>query len=274
MMNRLNLKFVRRLHVAWIAELEQRIRQGEPLPHIHALQECELTIWLQGEGPQELHHFDSVRALMNAHEQLHQVVNRIPAYLDSRAREEVATTLWQVHTLSRDIVYFLTELEFVVFEEHGLGQVVAHPIRSLVHKWFHVADREGGSEHDPLGINHARLMHLRWSRDLVRAFNHWGRNAEIESGVSCDLGNWIHGVGRQLDRGLVAELDKVHRLLHAKAEETIRALRRKNIRVSDKLYQEVVDLGREVLYLLTRIETLLPQSATAATRPLEGDAID
>ncbi|MBF0179719.1 MAG: CZB domain-containing protein [Magnetococcales bacterium] len=272
-MNRLNLNFVRRLHVAWVSELEKKVRQGEPLPHIRTLQECELTIWLQGEGPHELHHFDSVRALMDAHEQLHQAVNRIPSHLGSHTTGEVATTLRQVRALSRDIVYFLTELEFVVFEEHGIGQVVAHPIRALVQKWFHVATRDDDAGYDPLGINHARLLHLRWSKDLVRAFNHWGRNAELESDTSCDLGNWIHGVGSQLDRNLVAELDHVHSLLHAKAEETIRALRRKNIRASDKLYQEVVDLGREVLYLLTRIETLLPQSDVTGTWRHQGDNI-
>jgi len=162
----------------------------------------------------------------------------------------------EVRALSREIVFLLTAAELDFLESKDLVQFASHPVKSLIQTLFHGLRPNDMENNRILEVSHARLRHLRWSRDLAKAFRHWGRDASLKPVETCELGHWIHAIG--FKRGIAIEeiklLDKKHKLFHSQAEKTIRALRSKKGRRAEEAYTKVVQLSREVIYLLSRIE--------------------
>ncbi|MBF0191924.1 MAG: CZB domain-containing protein [Magnetococcales bacterium] len=263
-MKQVDLGIARMAHVLWESELEEMVQKHRKTIHLTSHEDCELGLWLHGEGIRELYHLDPVRRLVGVHEQFHQAADRLVSMISMGAEENIEREMNRVRGLSRDIVYFITEAELDYLEHKPLSDFSAHPFKSFIHRLFniHLPDPGEIEKRGVLEVSHARLMHLRWSRQLLRAFQHWGKDASLESSDLCSVGIWIHEVGLKHKEiiDIVQELDDRHQLFHTKAEETIRLLRRKNFRRSEELFNEVTNLGREVLYLLTRIELLLLQS--------------
>ncbi|MBF0311486.1 MAG: CZB domain-containing protein [Magnetococcales bacterium] len=261
-MQRIDLGIARMAHLVWETELEEMALKKRPAVHLQTHEECELGLWLNGEAFQSMQHYGSVRQLIAAHQQFHQTAFQLLFQLDHGSPELVSRELQRVQTLSRDIVFHITEVELDYLEHKPLSQFASHPFKSLIYRLFHVAEETAPENHGILEVSHARLMHLRWSRELLRAFHHWGREADLGSDRTCAVGIWIHGVGLATGQypEMIQELDRIHQQFHAKAEETVRLLRRKNIPGSENAYKEVVSLGREVLYLLTKIEVAFLKS--------------
>ncbi|MBF0626974.1 MAG: CZB domain-containing protein [Magnetococcales bacterium] len=263
-MIQVDLSVARIAHVLWEAELEEMVGQTRKTIRLTSHEECELGTWLHGEGIRELYHLDPIRQLVSVHEQFHHAAERLVSLIAMGTPEEIEREMNRVRMLSRDIVYRITEAELDYLEHKPLSDFAAHPFKSLIHRLFniHLPEQEESEQRGILEVSHARLMHLRWSRQLLRAFQHWGKDAVLDSADACPVGLWIHETKSRhpLVQEIIQTLDEKHKLFHLKTEETIRLLRRKNFRKSETTYGEVVFLGREVLYLLTRIEMAFLQS--------------
>ncbi|MEO5345527.1 MAG: CZB domain-containing protein [Magnetococcus sp. YQC-9] len=267
-MKSIDFGLARIAHVLWESELEDLVSRSRQTVHLTSHEDCELGSWLHGEGIRELYHLAPIRQLVEIHERFHRAALHLLSIFPSATPEQVEQEMRLVRSLSRDIVYFITEAELDYLEHKPLEDFSAHPFKAMIHRLFniHLPGHGESWNHGVLEVSHARLMHLRWSRQLLKAFQHWGRDAVLEPAEACFVGIWIRDVGT-LNRphaALIRELDDKHQLFHQRAEETIRLLRRKNFRKSETTYQEVVLLGREVLYLLTRIELALLQSGQVA----------
>ncbi|MBF0155187.1 MAG: CZB domain-containing protein [Magnetococcales bacterium] len=255
-------------HVLWEAELEEMVQQRRKTIHLGTCKDCDLGLWLHGDGIRELYHLDSVRQLVRVHEAFHHTADRLVALIFTDQQKNIEAEMNQLRSLSRDIVYLVTEAELDYLEHKPLSDFSAHPVKSLIHRLFNIHIPEHGDveQRGVLDVSYARLMHLRWSRQLLRAFQHWGKDAVLSTSESCVVGVWIKDVKSQDETiiKIIKELDEKHHQFHVKAEETVRLLRKKNFRASETVYNDVVALGREVLYLLTRIELAFLQSETVA----------
>ncbi|NGZ07075.1 MAG: hypothetical protein G8237_12045 [Magnetococcales bacterium] len=255
-------------HVMWESELEELVEQRRKTVHLTSHEDCELGQWLHGEGIRELYHLTPLRQLVEIHERFHRSALHLLSIFSTSTPEQVEQEMRQIRSFSRDIVYFITEAELDYLEHKPLEDFAAHPFRTMIHRLFniHIPDHEDTERHGILEVSHARLMHLRWSRHLLKAFQNWGRDAVLEPAESCFVGIWIGEANsrNRSDKALIHELEERHQRFHQRAEETIRLLRRKNFRKSEEAYQDVVRLGREVIYLLTRIEMTLLQSGEVA----------
>ncbi|GAB0057887.1 hypothetical protein SIID45300_02221 [Candidatus Magnetaquicoccaceae bacterium FCR-1] len=267
-MRQVDFGIARIAHVMWEAELEELAGQQRKTVHLTSHMDCELGQWLHGEGLRELYHLSPLRQLVEVHERFHRSALHLLSIAASATPEQLDQGMRQVRTLSRDIVYIITEAELDYLEHKPLEDFSTHPFKTLIHRLFniHLHDSGDAINRRVLEVSQARLMHLRWSRQLLKAFQHWGKDAALQSAESCFLGIWIREVGsrNRQHESLIRELEEQHQLFHQRAEETIRLLRRKNFRKSEEAYQAVVQLGREVLYLLTRIEMALLQSGEVA----------
>ncbi|MBF0097028.1 MAG: CZB domain-containing protein [Magnetococcales bacterium] len=256
-------------HVLWESELEEMVQQRRKTINLGTYKDCDLGVWLHGDGIRELYHLDSVRHLVKVHEAFHHTADRLVALIFTDQQQDIAGEMTRLRNLSRDIVYLVTEAELDYLEHKPLGDFSAHPVKSLIHRLFniHIPEQGDVEKRGVLDVTYARLMHLRWSRQLLRAFQHWGKDAVLATSEACALGVWIQNV-KSKDESILAivkELEEKHQQFHAKAEETVRLLRRKNFRSSEIVYNDVVALGREVLYLLTRVELTFLQSGTVAS---------
>ncbi|MBF0212550.1 MAG: CZB domain-containing protein [Magnetococcales bacterium] len=270
-MKQIDFGITRISHVVWESELEELVQHRRKTVHLSSHQNCELGIWLHGEGIRELYHLSPIRQLVDVHEKFHRSALHLLSLVSSSTPENVEKEMQLVRSLSRDIVYLITEAELDYLEHKPLEDFSAHPFKTMIHRLFniHIPDFGDSGNRGVLEVSQARLMHLRWSRQLLKAFQHWGRDAILEPAEACFVGIWIREVGslnRQYEAS-IRELDEKHQLFHQRAEETIRLLRRKSFRKSEEAYQDVVLLGREVLYLLTRIEMALLQSGEV-TNPI------
>ncbi|MBF0116135.1 MAG: CZB domain-containing protein [Magnetococcales bacterium] len=263
-MRQIDFGIARIAHVMWESELEELAGRRRKTVQLTSHEECELGQWLHGEGIRELYHLTPLRQLVEIHEQFHRSAHLLLSIVSTSTPDQVEQEMRQIRSLSRDIVHFITEAELDYLEHKPLDDFSAHPFRTMIHRLFniHIPGHEDRELHSVLDVSHARLMHLRWSRQLLKAFQNWGRDAVLEPAESCFVGIWIHEVNtrRRFDDAVIHELEDRHQRFHQRAEETIRLLRRKNFRKSEEAYQDVVRLGREVIYLLTRIEMTLLQS--------------
>ncbi|MBF0416695.1 MAG: CZB domain-containing protein [Magnetococcales bacterium] len=270
-MKTIDFGIARIAHVVWESELEELVQQRRKTVHLTSHEDCELGLWLHGEGIRELYHLSPIRQLVEIHERFHRAALHLLSIYATGTPEQIEHEMHLVRSLSRDIVYFITEAELDYLEHKPLEDFSTHPFKTMIHRLFniHIPGHEDTKPYGILEVSHARLMHLRWSRQLLKAFQHWGRDAVLEPSEACFVGIWVRDVGNRNGQheALIRTLDDKHQRFHQRAEETIRLLRRKNFRRSEEAYQEVVLLGREVLYLLTRIEMAFLQSGEV-TKPV------
>jgi hypothetical protein len=168
----------------------------------------------------------------------------------------------KVRGLSREIVFLLTAIELSSLEMQQRGNILTGPIKNLLRRLFDNSNSTISGKNNLLEIGHARLVHLQWSRNLLTAFKDWGNSITLESAAKCSLGAWINAIGLERYESIpeIKELDNMHRAFHAKAEETIRALRKKNMKKSDHFYEQMLDYSTEVIYLLSVLELRLIDS--------------
>lgn len=268
-MKQVDFCVARVVHVLWESELEELVQKRRKTIKMGSHEDCELGMWLHGDGIRELYHLDSVRQLVGVHEEFHHIADHLVALTLTGQPKSLESEMDQLRRLSHDIVYLITAAELDYLEHKPLSDFSVPPVKSLIHRLFNIHIPEQGyvEKRGILDVSYARLMHLRWSRQLLRAFQDWGKDAVLEEAEACAVGVWIRNVKSKDEyvTQIVNELDEKHQQFHSKAEETIRLLQRKNFRTSETVYNDVVNLGREVLYLLTRIEVAFLQSGTVTS---------
>lgn len=278
------------INIARIAHLDlesalERVEQGGALPWhgghpFPSYDACDLGLWLsrQRQTRHNLEQRDVLYQLVPIHEQFHQVAQKLLSDVRRATEQEVPKAgvlqqAWledreQMRSLSREIVFLLTSMELTFLDEQHKKGWQAHPLKHFMHRLF-----EGGSlapegDEGILDVSHARLVHLRWAENMLKAFRNRGRKVLLESADTCALGVWIHGVGlgKYAHVREMLALDRAHEAFHARAEDTIRALKRRQDQQAEHAYAAMQSFSREITFLLSNIEnTLLDEASIRRT---------
>ncbi|CAK0782379.1 CZB domain-containing protein [Gammaproteobacteria bacterium] len=258
---RLDIGTARIVHLNWTLALESMVSNPQNLTEIQSHMDCELGQWIYTKGLRDYGDFDATRLLMRTHQHFHEVAHEM---MEARLndKESLSQKLGDIRTLSRDIVYFLTELELDILERKHQQKILAHPFQSLINRLFGGPYHALPDDRGPLNVSYARLVHLNWTRSLTKAFRGWGQDAHLESAEDCALGDWLHTTAESLSNKHVeiAQLKAVHKKFHIQAEETILFLQRRRENLSQASYTKTLELSRVIIYLLSMIELILLDS--------------
>lgn len=266
---RLNLGTARLVHLSWALGLESMVANPKSAIDIDSYQDCELGRWIQTTALQTLGDFDATHLLIRTHQHFHESAAALSSQI-VRSREEsrsvdkalFAQEMDDVHALSRDIVYNLTELELGILERRHKQRLLTHPIESLFQRIFVGPYTARSDDQGPLNVSHARLIHLNWANTLSQAFRGWGRDARLESEEDCALGDWLRTAGVLLGAKhvVIGRLKAAHVEYHLHVAETICALQSRREKAAQRGYTKTLELSREIVYLLSVLEFRLLES--------------
>ncbi|MBF0444659.1 MAG: CZB domain-containing protein [Magnetococcales bacterium] len=260
---KLDLGLARIAHLNWEFEMESISRGVSKSSGVQSYQDCELGRWLHGQGIKTYSKVEGTHPLVGAHRDFHEAAKRLVQVCQCEGdSSNIDKELQIVRRLSRDIIFHLTEMELDSLEYRQEKSIPKRPTRSLFQRIFSGPFSALPKDHGTLEVSQARLIHLRWSRNLTNAFRHWGKDTNLESADMCALGVWIHATGLQQYRNLpeITQLDEAHKAFHDHASTTLRALRHKQLKRAEENYGKTLDFSRKVIYLLSVIEFKLLDS--------------
>ncbi|MBF0124640.1 MAG: CZB domain-containing protein [Magnetococcales bacterium] len=268
---RLDIGIARHIHLNWEFELEA-VALGMRAPtEIQSHEECELGRWIHTDGLRSYRDLDAIYLLIESHRRFHNAARRIVSLHQQERSADVAAELEVVRTLSREIIFRLTEIELDTLGQQQLPD--AHPVRHFIQSLLNGPYHALPEDRNILNVSHARLVHLSWARNLKKAFRNFGRQVEMESADKCAMGVWLHttGLTRHSQLPEIGLLDSAHQSFHFMAERAIRAFHGKREQYADQSYGEALDLSRKIIYLLSVIEFKLldSQSVTRESTILE-----
>lgn len=255
MKNRLDIGAALNVHLNWEAELEALARGEVKTETLQSHADCALGIWLRNAGMKNYGHHGETAQLFQTHKEFHVEAENVVARLKNQKKETAEKALCNVRDLSREIVFLLSMIELHSLEEERNS---FYPFRELVVRVFYDSNSVS-SDGKSLDISHARLVHLRWAESLSKKFRGWGRKAVIEHAGSCALGVWINSIDPKAHQHIpqMKELDRAHKDFHNKALWTIESLNKREHAHADHHYSEVVELSKDIIYLLSQIEIQL-----------------
>ncbi len=261
MNNTINVGIARIAHLKWTLAIEAIVANPQDTIEIESHKNCELGRWIHHTGIHAYGNFDAMHLLVRTHKNFHEVAH---AVLENKLGDNttIKQSLGDLLTLSRDIIYFLTELELDSLELRHKKQVIAHPVSSLFNRIFNGPHHALPDDHGPLNVSYARLLHLNWARGLTKAFRGWGQDAHLESAENCMLGDWLRTTGASLKKKHIEinYLSAVHKKFHTQAGETIMFLQRRSENAAQKSYTKTLKLSREIIYVLSLMELKLLNS--------------
>ena len=260
MKNKLDIGAALNVHLKWEAELEALVRGEIMTETLQSHTDCALGIWLHSSGKKKYGHYSETAKLIKNHKKFHVEAENVVERLKTQKKGTAEKSLGKIRNLSREIVFLLSMIELHSLEEE---KNLSYPFREFVIRVFY--DSHSASSNEKiLDISHARLLHLRWAESLSEKFRGWGRKAVIEPADSCALGVWINSVGLKKHQNIpkMKELDLVHRAFHKQALATIKALSSKKHSLADNFYGEVLELSKDIIYLLSQIEVQLSGANT------------
>ncbi|MEO5354022.1 MAG: CZB domain-containing protein [Magnetococcus sp. XQGC-1] len=268
MESQLDINVARIAHITLAMQLEAMIR-GEISPHQHipTLTHCDLGLWLARREAVSVQH-DTYHTLVHHHEQFHQTANHIVAHLTeaigSASTPKVAGEMAQMQFLSREIVFLLTSMELAHLDAQQRSEWLAHPLKSLARRLFAEEEPLLSGEGDILDVSHARLLHLRWLEGMFHAFRSHHRHIVLNTEESCLLGEWIRKVGlpKWGHLGEMTALDEAHQWFHTQGENIIKYLKTRQNAQADQAYAMMQTDSREILYLLSLLESRLLDDAS------------
>ncbi len=256
----------RLVHLEWLFQIEKALEQGPDVAPC-ALQDyhnCELGLWLHGEGRSKYRQYEDIRRLTIEHRQFHQTVDGLLIALYDRDTKKVQELLISVRHMSKDIIYLLTILELRTIEKlriRQLGGGLLSFVESLFPSKSNWLEAPKTKDSTPtLDITYARLAHLRWASTLDHSFRNFGHGVALQAHDSCEFGTWIARVGlkRYSDIHEMRLLEAVHKNFHEAASRIIRCLHGLQPHKADEAYADVQNLSREIAWLLTIVEYRLP----------------
>ncbi|MBF0192948.1 MAG: CZB domain-containing protein [Magnetococcales bacterium] len=259
---KLDLGLARIAHLNWEYEMESATKGSSISLEAQSHEDCELGRWLNGPAQRNYGALESIQPLLVAHKAFHQAASRLAIACNDGGEKNISQELETVRRLSRDIIFHLTEMELEALEKSHITTSNARQPRSLFQRLFagpyHALPEDKGT----LKVSQARLIHLRWERNLMEAFRHRGKDITLESSEICALGVWINatGVKRYSDLPEIAKLDETHKAFHTHAKNVISALRNKQDKRAEASYKQTREFSRRVIYLLSAIEYKLLDS--------------
>jgi hypothetical protein len=266
MKTRLDIDIARMAHLNWEQNLEAMVKKGDSAIKLDSHKDCDLGIWLHSTGLKRYKDKGAIRQLIGVHETFHTIADRVSTDMKKADPLSLRMDMKRIRAMSREIIFLLTAIELSSLEMQRRSDRLTHPIKNLLQRLFEGPAYTITDDSQVLEVGHARLVHMQWSRNLLTAFHDWGRNSSLESAEKCSLGAWIKAIGLQRHDKVpeIKELDEMHQAFHSKAEETIRALRKKEMKKADRCYEKMLDYSTEVIYLLSVLELRLIDSGDIA----------
>ncbi|MBF0193364.1 MAG: CZB domain-containing protein [Magnetococcales bacterium] len=262
MKTQLDIDFARMAHLNWEQELELMVKKASVPSKLESHKDCELGTWLHVTGIKKYKGNQAIRQLIDVHKTFHSVADRVSNDVNIYDQLSLRMDMKKIRGLSREIIFLLTTIELSSLEMQRRGNILTAPIKKLLRNLFESSTTTISDKNNILEIGHARLVHLQWSRNMLTAFEDWGNKIKLESAGKCSLGAWIDTIGLKRYESIpeIKLLEETHKAFHAKADDTIRALRKKNLKKSDLYYEQMLDYSTEVIYLLSVLELRLIDS--------------
>ncbi|MBF0368964.1 MAG: CZB domain-containing protein [Magnetococcales bacterium] len=261
-----DINMARTVHLKWELDLEAMVAGRIEPTTLESHENCHLGRWLHFVGVKKYQDIEAIHQLIDVHRNFHKVADKIVFDLKHSKWGSVEKNLKQVQSISMDIIFMLTVIEFSSLEKQRGFHSLPNPIRKLMRQLFEKENVSKQNGHQVLEVSHARLTHVRWSRDLLEAFRNRGRDVQLSPAETCPLGVWIRTVGLHKFGELppMQKLDEAHKSFHLKADQSLNALKRKNDRQADQAYEAMLRYSQEVIYLLTMIEYRLQNNDAIA----------
>ncbi|CAA7622349.1 conserved hypothetical protein [Candidatus Terasakiella magnetica] len=268
----LDVNAARLSHLRWEAALEATVNgEGTDQP-LKGHEDCDLGTWIYGTGLVRYGKLGAVWQLKTAHKRFHHLAEETLSACAAGKPDRAAEKLAAVRKLSGEILFLLTSLELDVIEAAISGpppkDIPSRLMRALLPKPrpLNIISiqtlGEVGSGRHTLNVTGARLVHLKWIRDLQMAFRGHGKAVRAQPSDECSLGIWIHGTAMKELGATEAlkTLDAVHKRFHREVDTVISSLNHGRLRAADEAYEEALALSGEIITLLTRLQVDLADS--------------
>ncbi|MBF0455882.1 MAG: CZB domain-containing protein [Magnetococcales bacterium] len=261
-----DLSNARNVHLAWEWELEAIAKGKKPSLDLKSYEDCQLGLWLHGTGIDKYRDSEHINQLVDVHRQFHIKAEKIIQGMQQSRFDIVETALQEVRSLSQEIVFTLTAIEFNALQKQRTFSSLPNPIRRVLQRMFDSEGEVSTGNHSILEAGEARLTHFKWSQELLKSFRNRGRDVVLKPAESCALGFWIHNVGFQKHGELadLKRLDIAHKAFHQKAETSLSALRNHQDKKAGRAYESMLQHSLEVVYLITSVENRLQDSGSIA----------
>jgi hypothetical protein len=161
----IDIMIARLTHVEWMYQLEMAMQKGTSNVNLRTYNECELGVWLYGEGLRTYEEIPEIEMLERTHKAFHLAADNVIKWLKGPKLSPHQMAQAQVDfdealRMSKEVVYHLTILELKMLRRYqeyeratksGVGEILFAPFKRLV----------GGNK--PKGLNIAKL-----SLDLLK----------------------------------------------------------------------------------------------------------
>jgi hypothetical protein len=141
----IDITIARITHVEWLHQLEMILQKSSFSVNLPSYHDCELGIWLYGEGLQVYKEIPEIGQLENSHRVFHIAADNVVAWhngskFNSQKSAQVQIDFNDALRMSKDIVYLLTMLEFKILQTYqntqtssatGLKKMINHPWQAL-----------------------------------------------------------------------------------------------------------------------------------------------
>jgi hypothetical protein len=130
----LDITIARITHVEWVHQLERLLHRETTSASLPSYHECELGVWLYGEGLQNYKEIPEIGLLVKSHKIFHVAADSVIAWHNGSKFNTQKTAQAEIDfrdalLTSQEIVYHLTMLEFKILQKYQEAQeaeVVAH----------------------------------------------------------------------------------------------------------------------------------------------------
>ncbi|WP_041042921.1 CZB domain-containing protein [Paramagnetospirillum magnetotacticum] len=268
----LDVNAARLAHLRWEAALEATVNGEGTQEPLMGHEDCDLGTWIYGTGLSRYGKLGAVWQLKTVHKRFHHLAEETLSACAAGKAERAVEKLAAVRKLSGEILFLLTSLELDVIEaaisRAQPNDIPSRLTRALFPKPLPLniisiqALGEADSGRHTLNVTGARLVHLKWIRDLQSAFRGHGKAMRAQPSDECSLGIWIHGTAmRELGATeALKSLDAVHKRFHREVDLVISSLNHGKLRTADEAYEEALVLSGEIITLLTRLQVELADS--------------
>jgi cation diffusion facilitator family transporter len=246
----------RNLHLDWEKTLQVLTTGNEEKESFPSHEACELGRWLSNVGLRKYWLNESTHKMVTEHRRFHEVGESILEQARQKNRSGVQQELKLLGLISRDIIFYLTEIELNFLEACSGASVQQQSLKTLFSKVFEESLDKDTQPTPILDVARARLTHLHWLQDLAKRVHSRDRTRGVTSSKDCFLGRWINevGISNHPESKEILALNEKHERFHLLVEQTVTALAADHDNEADALYEEVVDCSKDLIYSISIIE--------------------
>ncbi len=163
----IDITVARITHVEWVHQLEMVLRAGSTTVSLPSYHDCELGVWLYGEGLRTYREIPEITQLEKSHKIFHIAADSVVEWhngpkFNSQKAAQAESDFREALKTSKDILYILTMLEFKILQKYQESQEVAPAsLRNMInHPWQTLKS--------VIGERSSRLDVARVSLDLLK----------------------------------------------------------------------------------------------------------